>query len=153
MTPRPVPNVPGRPAGALWLALLLLAATARPAPAAGPLDGPWLTEDEDAIVEISPCGDASCGRLVWLKGDADRRNARDPDPRRRDLPLCGLTVLSGIRPDGTGWKAATLYDPEDGATYRDVGVTLAGERLTLTVRVLLFGQSTIWTRPTSNARC
>lgn len=149
----PVPRRHGRRPATLALAILLLSTAGRPAVAAGPADGVWLTEDEDAIVEIRPCGDAACGRIVWLKAGPDVRNAKDPDPARRGLPLCGLTVLTGMRRDGNGWRAATLYDPDDGSTYRDVGVALAGDRLTLTIRVLLFSQSTTWTRTASPDRC
>ncbi len=150
---RPVSGRPGRRAVTFGLALLLLACAGRPALAAGPADGVWLTEDEDVIVEVGPCGAASCGRIVWLKAGPDVRNAKDPDPARRGLPLCGVTVLTDVRPDGNGWKAAALYDPEDGETYRNVGVAPAGDRLTLTVRVFLFSQSTTWTRTASPDRC
>ena len=133
--------------GAVALVAWLLATPGRPALASASLHGPWLTEDEDVVIEIGPCSAGLCGRIIWIQGAADARNDKDPDPQRRSLPLCGLTVVSGIRPNGTAWRAATLYDPEDGATYRDVDIALADNRLRLTIRVFIFSQSTTWTRP------
>ncbi len=133
--------------GAAGLVAALLATPGRPALASASLNGLWLTEDEDVIIEIGPCSAALCGRIVWIQGAADARNEKDADPQRRSLPLCGLTVVSGIRPNGTAWRAATLYDPEDGTTYRDVDIVQADNRLRLTIRVFVFSQSTTWTRP------
>ena len=41
-----------------------------------------------------------------------------PDPKLRQRPLCGLTILWGLRPNGAGhWSNGWLYDPHDGHTY------------------------------------
>jgi len=148
------PNRDGTtPCGKRWLrgvarlAAWLLVNPGGNALAATPLEGLWLTEPGDAVVEIGPCGAAVCGRIVWHQGGPDLLNDQDPEPKRRLLSICGLEVLSDIRPSGSSWTGATLYDPEDGETYRQVAVTPMGDRLRLTVRVLLFSESTVWTRP------
>jgi uncharacterized protein (DUF2147 family) len=44
----------------------------------------------------------------------------NPDPALRERPLCGVTVLDGLRPvpDEPGrWTAGSFYDPRDGRTY------------------------------------
>ena len=47
--------------------------------------------------------------------DVDHLN---PDPKLRQRPLCGLTILWGLRPNGAGhWSNGWLYDPHDGHTY------------------------------------
>ena len=40
------------------------------------------------------------------------------DPRLRQRPLCGLTIIWGLQPKGPGhWSSGWLYDPQDGVTY------------------------------------
>ncbi|MBM3554032.1 MAG: DUF2147 domain-containing protein [Alphaproteobacteria bacterium] len=133
-----------------WLALALLAWTA---PALG-ANGTWLTESGGGQVEIGPCGEALCGRIVWLKEPLDtagqpKRDKENPDPARRERPILGLAMLEGFRPAGENkWADGTIYNPEDGKTY-SCTMTLEGNG-TLKVRgyvgVPLFGKTQVWTR-------
>jgi uncharacterized protein (DUF2147 family) len=60
-----------------WIALAVvgLALAAWPAAAndAEPAPyGVWMPEDEESMVEIYECGDAMCGRVVWMLEGATR---------------------------------------------------------------------------------
>jgi uncharacterized protein (DUF2147 family) len=139
---------------ALLLGALVITGAATPGP---PPEGDWLTEKKDGIVEISRCGgDTLCGRLVWFRIDANDPNPqaldiKNPDPARRNQPLCGLTLMYGFKPAGpNSWEDGTVYDPEGGKTYhatlklRDDGaIDLHGY-----IGFSLFGRSEIWTRDT-----
>ncbi|HUI34366.1 MAG TPA: DUF2147 domain-containing protein [Stellaceae bacterium] len=137
------------------LVLLQTAALAATAKTGGPL-GTWLTEKKSGIVEIYRCADsdALCGRLVWFKIKPDDPNPlgldlKDPDPARRNQPLCGLTFMWGFKPSDPGkWEDGSVYDPDDGRTYhanmklRDDGtLDLHGY-----IGISLIGRSEIWTR-------
>lgn len=135
----------------LWLALAL----AGPAAAAtDPVFGRWLVEGGEAVVEIEPCGDRACGRLVWLKdawdaGGSPKRDANNPNPAERARPLCGLRLITGLEPAGDGaWKDGEIYSARDGRTY-GVEIAPAGEGR-LSVRgylgISLLGGSQTWTR-------
>jgi len=139
------------------LVLLQTAALAATAKTGGPL-GTWLTEKKSGIVEIYRCADsdALCGRLVWFKIKPDDPNPlgldlKDPDPARRNQPLCGLTFMWGFKPSDPGkWEDGSVYDPDDGRTYhanmklRDDGtLDLHGY-----IGISLIGRSEIWTRYT-----
>ena len=106
---------------AVVAALLTLAATAlqaAPPPAQAYL-GRWLTESEGWVIEIYRCGPALCGRVVTsdrLRRNPDTRDERNRDARLRGRRMAGLDLLSGLEPDGAGWKGR-LYNPEDGETY------------------------------------
>lgn len=132
---------------------MLVGAVAAPAVAAG-VEGRWLTQKQDGIVEIYRCGAGTlCGRLVWLRlRPADNNpqavDNRNPNPQLRDRPLCGLTILSGFRPnDSNGWSGS-IYDPASGNTYQATISQGAGDTLDVRGYVLisLFGRSETWTR-------
>ena len=139
------------------LVLLQTAALAATVKTGGPL-GTWLTEKKSGIVEIYRCADsdALCGRLVWFKIKPDDPNPlgldlKDPDPARRNQPLCRLTFMWGFKPGDPGkWEDGSVYDPDDGRTYhanmklRDDGtLDLHGY-----IGISLIGRSEIWTRYT-----
>lgn len=85
--------------------------------------GIWLI-DQKAAVQIFDCEGLMCGRILWLYkprnalGQLDR-DKNNPDPALRGRPLCGVTMLWGLRPDGPNrWRDGWFYNPDDGKTYR-----------------------------------
>jgi hypothetical protein len=71
-------------------------------------------------VQIFDCSGLLCGRIIWLEKARDTagRLAR-PDPVFPDRPLCGLIVIQGLQPaELDHWNSGSLYNPDDGATYR-----------------------------------
>ena len=116
-----------RRAGLAATALLLVAA----APA--PITGRWVTDDKAALVEIAPCGQALCGRVVKvLKVDPSKptRDVNNPDASLRNRAIVGLPFLTGFVASGAEW-AGRIYDPRNGKTYRS---TLTRDGATLKVK-------------------
>lgn len=92
-----------------------LAAGAAQAQNATDIAGRWRDSDGESIIAVAPCGQALCGRIVWLKQPrTDRNNA---DAKLRERSLMGVQVLNGFKADGTGKFAGNGYNPEDGKTY------------------------------------
>ena len=63
--------------------------------------GRWYAEGGAAVVEIAPCGDALCGRVVWLHSPLDEdgcelRDKNNPAPALRKRPVVGLQILGGL---------------------------------------------------------
>lgn len=115
------------------LAALALA-VALPASAASPIAGRWLTADGGAVVAIAPCGATLCGRIVQvLKTD-------NPDRARKAI---GVAVLTGLTPDGDGWKGQ-LLNPKTGKTY-NARVTRDGGKLNVRGCVSVICQTVVWT--------
>ena len=125
---------------------------------ADPVEGLWLTQPKNGIVEISRCADgALCGRLVWLRitpADNNPRavDDRNPNPELRDRPLCGITMMWGFHPAGAAtWSGGSIYDPQSGNTYQGT-ITLRPDG-TLDLRgyvlISLLGRSETWTRFTA----
>lgn len=146
----------------LLISLMLVLCFCGAAGGAGPDDvmGRWLSQEQDAMIEISRCGNLYCGRIIWLRepnypsGDekgmagkmkVDREN---PDSSLRNRPILGLEILKNFRHAGDGkWEDGTIYDPKKGKTY-NCKMTLAGDKLKIRgfIGISLLGRTTVWTR-------
>lgn len=85
--------------------------------------GVWLTEKGDARVQISHCGGAICGKVIWLREPIDAATGRpqvddkNPNPELRDRPVIGLQLFNGMRPSGTARWSGRIYNADDGKFY------------------------------------
>ena len=127
-----------------------LAIAIAPAFAADPISGQWVTQDKEAVVTISNCGNSVCGKitrfLVPPPGGADQRDIHNPDKSLRSRKLMGLSVLSGFSEDGDQWRGE-IYDPKTGKTYRSVIQRKGANKLEVKGCVAIFCQTQVWTRP------
>lgn len=128
-------------------------AIARLAPPPGVPAGVWLLP-LNAAVQVYACEARLCGRIVWMERSRNVegfpvRDKKNPDPALRPRPLCGLTVLWGLKPTTPDhWANGRLYNPDDGVTYGVKGEFRDAD--TLVVRIYrgipLFGQTSVWRR-------
>ena len=133
---------------ALWLA-----ATPAGAQSATPV-GVWLHDNKRIEIEIMPCGETLCGKLVWFKSPNDAQGSpladlNNPDSALRTRPLLGLMVLNGLRHTGANtWTDGNIYDPDDGATYAASMSMQDDGALQVRAYVLLpmLGKTFVWTR-------
>ena len=144
---------------ALAFAALLLALPVHAAADADRVIGVWLTEGGKAQVRIERVGDRYQGAIIWLKeplypADDDQGMAGKPkvdrenqDDAQRSQPIIGLRIVAGFRFDGEEWRDGTIYDPENGKTYK---CRMWFDGATLRVRgyigFSLLGRSQDWTR-------
>jgi uncharacterized protein (DUF2147 family) len=126
--------------------------------------GVWATDPDDgggqAHVEIYANGDQYEGKIIWLAeplytdGDAGetagtpKEDHNNPDPALRSRPIVGLPIMEGFVFNGKDtWHKGTIYDPNNGKTYK-CKVRL-GEGGVLKVRgyvgVSLLGRTEEWT--------
>jgi uncharacterized protein (DUF2147 family) len=102
--------------------LLGLAGLGGPA-AAETATGVWRMANGKVTVRVSPCGANLCGTVVGLKKPRDdegrpRLDKENPNPALRRRPVIGLTILSNMKVGGQGRWTGTIYNPDDGNTYR-----------------------------------
>ncbi len=131
---------------ALLVATLLGAQAVRAQPATSPLVGRWLIEGGDGIVEIAPCENALCGRLVGMSSPF-KADGVTPESDPHGVPMCRRIILHATAaPDGR-WQG-TITDPETGNVWDCVlWVDAAGElHLRGFVLAEMFGASQIWQR-------
>jgi len=131
-----------------------LVVLALPAAAENPTPiGVWLHPDKRIEIEIAPCGERLCAKIVWLKrpnGDNGQAlaDAKNKDPALRARPLVGLNVLQGLRAVGENeWEDGEIYNPDDGVNYRTrMSIESNGNlRVRAFVLVPMLGQTLIWT--------
>ena len=85
--------------------------------------GTWLTQNGDAHIRVAKCG------IEHVRHDrmaarpdrsADRKAAgrqQESEPRLRNRKIIGLRIFS-MAPDGNGGYAGSIYNADDGQTYR-----------------------------------
>lgn len=99
--------------------LMALAASAAASPDA--VVGRWKTETRNGIVDIARCGPSLCGKVVASDGIAANPNLKDvnnKDARLRGRQMKGLQILSGFTHADGVWDGGTIYNGEDGKTYK-----------------------------------
>ena len=137
-----------------------IVAFAPPAFAAPPEDitGLWLTDDGEGGIEIRPCGEQRCGRIAWMKDPkgSDGKppvDSNNPDATLRARPICGLQIISGLKPQADGsWGQGKVYNPDSGKTY-DMEIrrlTADSVKVTGYMGIKLLGQSMDWKRAPKN---
>jgi uncharacterized protein (DUF2147 family) len=127
--------------------LPLLLALAAAAPQG--VEGLWLNDDKKGLVQIAPCGQKLCGRIVKVLSrdpKAPKTDIHNPDPALRGRGFVGLPVLTGFARAGSSWSGGRAYDPESGKSYRSTLSLNPDGSLRVTGCVLFICESRRWTR-------
>ena len=132
-------------------AAAVLAASALAAPAlAGDPTGLWQTPTNGGQVRIEQCGNALCGTLVTsaaIRANPGQLDVKNKDEAQRGRTLRGLRILSGFTGGPTEWRGGSVYNPEDGGTYRGT-ITMTNDN-TLRLRGCIVAplcKTQTWTR-------
>jgi len=164
---RRAPRQKALPAAVVRLVLLLLllgslTSHAATADAGGDaITGLWEVADGGGRIEIARCGAGYCGAIAWLReplyppDDKDGMGGRplldreNPQKELRRRPQLGLQIMSGYTFRGDNfWDDGTIYNTENGKTYRSTIRLLSQNRLELRgfIGIPLLGGSTVWKR-------
>ena len=96
----------------------------------GDVLGRWTIEGGDSQLELYKCGEAVCGKIVWLKVPryidskdgpvgTTKVDLKSPNPAMRNRPILGLQVMKGLTATGDQqWEKGLCYDPESGKSYK-----------------------------------
>ncbi|MDK3023954.1 DUF2147 domain-containing protein [Cupriavidus taiwanensis] len=137
------------------LAATLLASAAALAQATP--SGTWKTIDDNTgkprgLVEITEKNGVYSGRLLksFVDSDGKPRVCDKCTDARKDQPLIGMTILSGLRKTGDNeWSGGEILDPENGKVYKSK-MSLAEDGNKLNVRgfigISLIGRTQTWER-------
>jgi len=131
------------------LALVLAVAAAEAQGPARGVTGVWIDHTGQGAVEIGPCGDRMCGRVVWLKNPKHKS--------RSGRLICGTQILGDLhaRPNNT-WESGWIYNPEDEERF-SAEIKLKNANTLLVTGYLgikLLGETYTWKRATTHlARC
>lgn len=136
------------------ISAILLGLMASPAVSATDVFGRWVVENGKAVIELYPCAGEVCGRLVWLQNPftpsgEPKRDEKNENPALTQRPICGLQLVSGLRPGDDGaWEDGEIYSTRHGKSF---GLELRpAESGVLKVRgyvgLSLFGSTQVWER-------
>ena len=128
------------------LGLVAITSTAGAASVPAPISGNWISAEGKALVQIGPCGQATCGRIVRiLKPDPTKptTDVNNPDKALRNRPIVGMVFLTGFRPDDDRWRGR-IYDPQSGKSYRSELIR-EGDRLKVKGCIGPFCRTQTWT--------
>lgn len=138
------------------------ATAAGPTPAQAGYPGVWFDDTGRGAVEVLPCGDRLCGRIVWLQEATDKAGRPitddyNPDPRLKRRPVCGIDVIGGLkRQQGGTWDEGWIYDPKQGKQF-DVELKLrSADSLQVMgyIGVKFLSETFVWRRaPADLKRC
>ncbi|SOZ36051.1 DUF2147 domain-containing protein [Cupriavidus neocaledonicus] len=137
------------------LAATLLASAAALAQATP--SGTWKTIDDNTgkprgLVEITEKNGVYSGRLLksFVDGDGKPRVCDKCTDARKDQPLIGMTILSGLRKTGDNeWSGGEILDPENGKVYKSkMSLTEDGNKLNVRgfIGISLIGRTQTWER-------
>ena len=95
--------------------------------------GIWIMDSGKVTVQVDDCGSNICGKIVALSKPLDKNgkpklDKENPDPTLRKRPVIGLTILKDMKPDGRNKWEGTIYNADDGYTYRSV-MKLSGDMM------------------------
>ena len=125
----------------LALALLVRGAAGQVPPA--DVTGLWIDHTGQGAVEITPCGDRICGRVVWLK---------DPSHKSKSGKLiCGTQILGDLqRQPNNAWESGWIYNPEDEERFSAALQLTNANTLLVTgyLGIKLLGETFTWKRST-----
>jgi uncharacterized protein (DUF2147 family) len=87
----------------------------------GAILGTWFNTEKSAKIEIIKNGSEFMGKIIWLEpegnGEETILDSENSDPKLRERPIMGLTILQGLKYGDGIWKDGKIYDPESGKTY------------------------------------
>jgi uncharacterized protein (DUF2147 family) len=93
--------------------------------------GVWIDHTGRGAVEIAPCAQELCGRIIWLQQPNDKqgrplRDGLNAEKAKRNRAICGLQIIGGLKRQRDGsWDNGWIYDPEQGESF-DVEIRLRG---------------------------
>jgi uncharacterized protein (DUF2147 family) len=119
--------------------------------------GTWQTIDDStgkpkAIVQITEDGAGALnGKILRGLGENDQpeRRCTACTDARKDQLVKGMTIITGMKQDGSNWSGGQILDPESGKLYKcKMHLEDGGQKLVVRgyIGVSLLGRSQTWIR-------
>lgn len=142
-----------------YIALIISAALSI-APAFAADDSPvglWKNIDDatgkpKALIRITESNGALQGKIEQLfraPGEDQNPKCDKCDGARKDQPIVGMEILSGLKKDGDEYAGGEILDPNNGKVYKSkLHLTDAGKKLSVRgyIGMPMLGRSQVWVR-------
>lgn len=136
----------------LILSLVFIGVNVSASAQTDPIEKVWYNQEKTAKIQVYKAKNGKFyGKMVWLKDPLENGKPKvdkeNPDAKKRNTPLIGLVLLSGLEKDGDKeYDGGKIYDPKNGKTY-SCKITHNGNSLDLRgfVGISLIGRTSVWT--------
>ncbi len=118
--------------------------------------GFWETIDDKtgsprAVIEITEEAGVLSGKVIkgLVKGEPLDKRCTACTDARKDQPIIGMTVMTGMHKDGEDWDGGEILDPDTGKIYRcKMHLEKGGTELIVHgfIGISLLGRSQTWVR-------
>ena len=116
--------------------------------------GLWKSIDDEtkqakALIRIEERAGALIGRIEKILTDKADAVCEKCTDARKDKPVQGMTILTGLKKDGDEWTGGEILDPNNGKLYKaKVKLAEAGRKLELRgyVGIPTLGRTQTWVR-------
>ena len=114
--------------------------------------GIWKTIDdktgkEKSLIEIYEKDGILYGKIVKIltKGREDAK-CTECKGKKKDQPLLGMTILSGLKKNGNEWTGGNIFDPNSGKEYKATLKLNGNDKLDVRgyVGISLVGRTQTW---------
>ena len=140
-----------------WLTLLLLTLSSLAFAAEGSPAGLWRTIDDKTgkekslvrIVEVNGEFRGTIEKLFREPGEDPNPNCDKCPGERKNKPVIGMTILTGLKKDNSQWSGGEILDPQNGKTYKcKMWVEDKGRELHVRgfIGMSLLGRTQVWLR-------
>ena len=136
--------------------LAALGAAANPARAqgAGSPVGLWKSVDDEtkkpkSLIRIVDSGGVLSGKVEKILTDKTDARCDKCTDDRKDKPVQGMTIITGMKKEAEGWGGGDILDPNNGKVYRSqMALVEGGKKLEVRgyVGIPLFGRTQTWIR-------
>lgn len=116
--------------------------------------GKWQSFDDDtkeleSIIEVYKKDGKAYAKIIKIV-DKERQDAlcTECKGKRKDQPILGMDILSGLKKKGDEWSGGKILDPKNGKEYKCYIQLLDKDTLKLRgyIGFSLFGRTAIWKR-------
>jgi uncharacterized protein (DUF2147 family) len=140
-----------------------LIATASWAQQASPVVGLWKNIDDHtgkpkALIRITENNGEIKGKIEKLfreAGEEAQPKCDKCDDERKDQPVIGMTILTGMKQDGGEFNGGKILDPNNGKVYRSkMTLVEGGKKLKVRgyIGMPMIGRTQVWVRQDDGAQ-
>jgi uncharacterized protein (DUF2147 family) len=116
--------------------------------------GKWHSFDEEtntleSVIEVYEKGGKAYAKIIAIT-DENRQDATCTKckGKRKDKPILGMDILSGLKKKGSEWSGGKILDPKSGKEYKCYIKLLDKDTLKIRgyIGFSVFGRTAIWKR-------
>ncbi len=116
--------------------------------------GLWKSIDDEtkkpkSLIRIVEAGGVLSGKVEKILTDKTDAKCDQCTDDRKDKPVQGMTIITGMKKDGEGWAGGEILDPNNGKVYRSqMALSDGGKKLEVRgyIGIPLLGRTQTWLR-------